>query len=127
MKNYAIQWNVFFSSVIIVQYRKQECIEHKFWVFLFLLICLLPFDYHHYWISNKTSIERDQFTFSVNWIKWIYFDFPKIFYVRAPQQYVAPSGVGTIKLTYTANQAQPQATIQYASTTPKVRNLMNSI
>lgn len=45
---------------------------------------------------------------------------PQIFYVRAPQQYVAPSGVGTIKLTYTSNSAQPQTSIQYASTTPKV-------
>lgn len=44
----------------------------------------------------------------------------QLFYVRAPQQYVAPSGVGTIKLTYSPNQAQPSATIQYASTTPKV-------
>ncbi|XP_031626817.1 signaling mucin HKR1-like [Contarinia nasturtii] len=45
---------------------------------------------------------------------------PQIFYVRAPSQYVAPSGVGTIKLSYTSNQAQPQTSIQYASTTPKV-------
>lgn len=46
----------------------------------------------------------------------------KLFYVRAPQQYVAPSGVGTIKLTYTSNSAQPQTSIQYASTTPKVNS-----
>lgn len=48
------------------------------------------------------------------------FIFMKIFYVRAPQHYVQPSGVGTIKLTYTSNSAQPQTSIQYASTTPKV-------
>ncbi|XP_055302554.1 uncharacterized protein LOC129568534 [Sitodiplosis mosellana] len=45
---------------------------------------------------------------------------PQIFYVRAPSQYVTPSGVGTIKLSYTSNSAQPQTTVQYASTTPKV-------
>lgn len=51
------------------------------------------------------------------------FFFVQIFYVRAPQQYVPPSGVGTIKLTYTSNQAQPQTTVQYASSTPKVSNI----
>lgn len=55
----------------------------------------------------------------------ILFFIEKLFYVRAPQQYVAPSGVGTIKLSYTSNQAQPQTTIQYASTTPKVTNSLN--
>lgn len=43
----------------------------------------------------------------------------QIWYVRAPQQIVQPSGVGTLKLTYTTNQAQPS--IQYAATQPKVR------
>lgn len=53
----------------------------------------------------------------------LFFFFPrfvKVFYVRAPSQYVSPSGVGTIKLSYTSNSAQPQTTVQYASTTPKV-------
>lgn len=47
------------------------------------------------------------------------FYFKQIFYVRAPQQ-LTPSGVGTIKLTYTPNQSQPQSIIQYAATQPKV-------
>lgn len=44
----------------------------------------------------------------------------KVFYVRAPAQYVAPSGIGTIKLTYTGESSQPTTTIQYAATAPKV-------
>lgn len=51
----------------------------------------------------------------------------KIFYVRAPSQYVAPSGVGTIKLTYSPDQSQPTTTIQYAATAPKVHNFLRII
>lgn len=85
------------------------------------------------WIVNEieTIVLRNK-GFNVE-IKWINFNFHeisfrfsffffciKIFYVRAPSQYMTPSGVGTIKLTYTSNQAQPQTSVQYASTTPKV-------
>lgn len=49
----------------------------------------------------------------------------QIWYVRAPQQQqlIQPSGVGTLKLTYTPNPAQPQTSIQYAATQPKVSTI----
>lgn len=94
-------------------------------------------DSHMY--SSHESINNEIETIVLRYIgfnvekKWIHFNFYeisfrflflffciKIFYVRAPSQYMTPSGVGTIKLTYTSNQAQPQTSAQYASTTPKV-------